>query len=498
MTQLSPLAGNAVIYPTFALILLTGLYYARRNCSRTGSLACNGTQSAIPLALNFVAATMGCGIFATYGEIGARAGIHGVLAYALSSSVPLIGFALIGPIVRKKCPDGFVLTQWVKQRYGTLAATYLSFCTVFTMFLLMIGELAALQSCVTSLTRLDPTAAMITQVCVTTIYTFVGGFEVSFMTDKLQGAFGVALVLVCALGMTRYIDVDQQSIAKSGLLKPSVLGWQLSYILPVAIITNDCFLAGLWIRTFASRSNTDLLQGATIASIVIFLILVAVGTAGMAAVWLGLVPANSNDASSAFFALVSDMPPWVSVVILLVSTSLSTCVFDSLQLAMTSTILNDIFHSHNRNGRVRVLVLLITALTIAVALYASADVMQVYLIADLVSAASIPSILMGLNDTYFWWIGGADVVCGGLGGLVSVWVCGWWYYGSARAGLRLVVIAQGLYDLSDWGPLGAFVAAPVGGLLLTAMCCGIRRVWTRSPRRNYSALTGEEPRLEGS
>lgn len=72
---------------------------------------------------------MGSGILFTYPEIAAIGGVQGLLVYALSSSLPLLIFAALGPIIRRKCPEGFVLTEWTRQRYGIVTGLYLSFWT---------------------------------------------------------------------------------------------------------------------------------------------------------------------------------------------------------------------------------------------------------------------------------------------------------------------------------------------------------------------------------
>ncbi len=64
-----------------------------------------------------------------YPEISTIAGVQGLVVYALSSSLPLMVFGFLGPIIRKKCPEGFVLTEWTRQRYGIITALYLSFLT---------------------------------------------------------------------------------------------------------------------------------------------------------------------------------------------------------------------------------------------------------------------------------------------------------------------------------------------------------------------------------
>jgi hypothetical protein len=72
---------------------------------------------------------LGSGILFSYPQIATIAGVQGLIVYALSSSLPLLVFAFLGPIIRRKCPEGFVLTEWTRQRYGVIASLYLSALT---------------------------------------------------------------------------------------------------------------------------------------------------------------------------------------------------------------------------------------------------------------------------------------------------------------------------------------------------------------------------------
>jgi len=72
---------------------------------------------------------LGSGVLFTYPEIATIAGIQGLVVYALASSLPLLVFGFLGPVIRRKCPEGFVLTEWTRRRYGTVAALFLSICT---------------------------------------------------------------------------------------------------------------------------------------------------------------------------------------------------------------------------------------------------------------------------------------------------------------------------------------------------------------------------------
>jgi Na+/proline symporter len=114
---------------------------------------------------------MGSGILFSYPQLATLAGLQGVIVYALASALPLMVFAALGPIIRKKCPEGFVLTEWVKQRYGIVTSLYLSALTLLTLFLYMVSELSAVGQVVTALTGLDGLPVVIVECIVTTIYT---------------------------------------------------------------------------------------------------------------------------------------------------------------------------------------------------------------------------------------------------------------------------------------------------------------------------------------
>lgn len=417
---------------------------------------------------------MGCGILTTYAEIGNLSGLHGLLVYTVSGAIPIVGFAAVGPVIRRRCPRGFVLTEWVRHRFGVVTCLYVSFFSCLTMFLFMIGELSALSSAVETLTGLNPLGAVIVECAVTTIYTSFGGFRVSFVTDNFQGTVVLVLVIICAVAMGTRIDIHRELIGTSGLLDANLLGWQLMYILPVAIFTNDCFMSGFWLRTFASRSNKDLWIGCLIAAFVTFVICTLVGTTGILAVWADYLKVGDENGYNAFYILLGTMPGWVVGFVLVFVVCLSTCSFDSLQSAMVSTISNDLFRNKLKMIYVRGMVVLVMVPTVVLAVKVANKILQIYLIADLVSAAVIPSIFLGLSESYFWFLQGVDVMVGGLGSLLGVFVFGSVYYGSAKEGGKLLLIWNGLYNSSDWGPFGAFVITFVGGVLFTLMFAAVR------------------------
>lgn len=337
----------------------------------------------------------------------------------------------------------------------------------------------------------------------------------------------VGLIIVGAITVGVKTEVDQSLVNSSGLLEPSLLGWQLVYILPVAISTNVFFLSGFWMRTFASKTDKDLIIGTSIATVAIACILTLVGVTGLLAAWTGAWPGDPPQGGSiAFFLLLEQLPAWVVGIVLVMTVSLSTAAFDSLQSAMVSTGSNDIFRNKLNFWWIRLAVVLIIFPVVVVALK-SPSVLRIYLISDLVSASSIPILVIGLNDKCYWWRG-FEVVIGGLGGLLTVFIFGTIYHGNAQDGANLLLLQNGLYA-DDWSAfgipwlysvfgsgrtdllIGAFVAAPIGGLLwgFGAFALRIGSQWIlaklkkrrfdafdRPPRRALSSFSRRETYLD--
>jgi len=129
---------------------------------------------------------------------------------------------------------------------------------------------------------------------------------------------------------------------------------------------------------------------------------------------------------------------------------------------MVSTASNDLFRNKLNIWFIRAAVVALIFPIVVIALKAP-SILQIYLISDLVSASTIPVLVIGLSDRFYWWRG-FEVVVGGFGGILTVFIFGTIYYGNAEAGGRLILLEGGLYA-NDWSAFGAFVAAPVGGLL---------------------------------
>ena len=63
---------------------------------------------------------MSSSLFFAYPQIAVipNSGILGLTAYAFATVVPLWAFALLGPFMRRVCPEGFTMAQFVRVRFG--------------------------------------------------------------------------------------------------------------------------------------------------------------------------------------------------------------------------------------------------------------------------------------------------------------------------------------------------------------------------------------------
>jgi hypothetical protein len=73
-------------------------------------------------------------ILFTYPEIAGIAGLQGVLVYAFASALPFLTFPPLAKRIRQLCPHGFVLTEYVRERFGLIAMLFLSGCSCLTMW----------------------------------------------------------------------------------------------------------------------------------------------------------------------------------------------------------------------------------------------------------------------------------------------------------------------------------------------------------------------------
>ena len=417
-------ASNAIIYVTLVIFLIIGLvisYFVTK--TKKDFLSAAKTSNFAVIMCNFAAQGLGAGLQLTYPEV-AVYGLQPLLTYSLAASLPLLTFPPLAAQLRKKCPEGFVLTEFIRVRFGVIAGLFLSLCSVVTLYVFMLSEISSIYQVIQSLTGFEGTEVLIPvviEIIVTILYTAWGGFKTSLVTDTIQAAVFIILVIICTIAIGVNVEIDTSLIKQNdSLLHQNQLGWQLLYILPVAILFNNYFLSSYWQRCYAAKTQKDLSIGCALAALLIFCLTFLVGFSGLIASWSNVYPGPNNEnedqSSVVLFLLINKFcPPWISGFMLVLSITLSCAAYDTLQTALVATVSNDVFRNKINIWWIRLILVVNAAVIAPVATNKVNDVLILYLIADLVSAAVMPSMLLGFTDKLYF-LNGFDVVVGGLGG----------------------------------------------------------------------------------
>ena len=428
------------------------------------------------------------------------AGMLGISAYSFATIAPLWVFAFLGPYIRRVAPDGFTLSEFIRRRYGWPIGVLSALVFVAFMFCFMWVELNTYGSVVNTIGGVHPIVAPLIIAITTTIYTAYGGFKASLWTDNVNAVVVVVFVIIAAAAIGTKLDVsigghEWPRRMDHVLLEGHSLGGQLWYILTVAIVFSQMFNQGFWQRAFASRTNAGLYMSVALATIPLFAIVFLVGTSGAVAQWAGLqcpidqgtqmaIPCSRNDhnpdgddGSFALFRILSAMPNWVQGLVLVLAGVLSSSAYDTFQSAQISVIQNDLFLGRVNIWWCRVVLVLINVPCVALASY-DIDILQVFVVADLIGLAVIPCVFLGLPRRMYAF-SGIDIVVGGCGGFLTIWVFGAIFYHDPVKGASLFSLPDGLY-VSDYSVLGAFFAAPLGCIGFALASCALRLgiLWT--------------------
>jgi hypothetical protein len=177
---------------------------------------------------------------------------------------------------------------------------------------------------------------------------------------------------------------------------------------------------------------------------------------------------------TAFFTLLQSMPTAVLCLCLILAISLVCSSVDTLQSALTAIIGGDLLQDKLPLTWVRLLAVAANVPAVALTLKRM-DVLQLYLIGDLLAAATFPSILLGLFEP-FSIVQEYDVLVGMLFGILSVPVVGTIAYGDFGRGWSLWVFPDGLY-VAGWEVFCAFLFAPTMSILMALLSAFIRKQW---------------------
>jgi Na+/proline symporter len=421
-------------------------------------LTARDSQSAMRLALAFVASGLGSWILFAPPEVGQYVGFLGVVGYALGGGLPFVAFAWLGPKIRAAAPDGVTLTDWVRLRFGRPAQVWVAVVSVFYMFMFITAELTAIGDVLDALGGIDPWVSIVAVAGVTAAYTAWGGLPASLRTDQVQGVMIIVLLGLAIGAILVNVDDPVARATDTGLPTFSRAGWETLIVLCIAVTAANLFHQGYWQRSWSASSPAVLVKAGWRAAVVSFLLLLPIGFTGMIAA--GVARHDGTPLSAVpFFSLLDGLPDVIILLVSVLAVALVASSVDTLQSALAASMAKDLTDRSISLTAAKVATVLLTVPAVLIALRGY-DVLRLFLIADLVAAATVVPVFLGLRRAG----SSASVVLGSLAGLLAVFVLGVTQDG-IEGGVDLLTVASSP-DLD----LGSFVWAPVvSGLVALAL-----------------------------
>ena len=408
---------------------------AKKEIDSDEYLSARGTQNSMSITLSLFASGIGIWVLLAPSEVGYYGGFWDVFGYALSASTPFLLLAYVGPIIRKRLPDGVTLADYAKSRAGRPMQIYVGLISILYMFTFLFAEFTAIGKVMDILVGMEPLVPMIAVGFVTAGYTAYGGLPASLETDKIQ-AWAIIFLITTLLFILFLGDINSLiSDAKS--YTPEDIEWdwyhgsisdtstfKSGFALVVAITAAEMFSQGNWQRAWASEDEKALKKGAIGASILVFPLIFILGFLGTSVAGQGAV----SDPAVSFFYLIEDIGIVFVAAFIILSIALVCSSADTLQNAIIASLSRDISDNKMSLNAAKYLtvamiplaIYLATGPTIAGFTLDTAGVFEIFLRADLYAAATVGPVLLTLWDR----VSSRGALFGAFSGIISVVIYG--------------------------------------------------------------------------
>ncbi|WP_249975874.1 sodium:solute symporter [Vreelandella olivaria] len=449
-----PYLTSAVLGAALCCFAFLGLRARFVNGSLDDYVTARNSQTASTLGLSFLASGMGAWILFAPPEIGAFAGPIALLGYALGSALPFIVLGLYGPKIRRALPEGRSIAEFAQACYGTGVRRWVSWVSVAYMACFLAAELTAIGAITALLSEVPPALVIIGVALTTLVYTAIGGLRASLATDRWQAWLLLALLLAVATATVWRLPTFPSDAVMPSL--PVAGSLSVALTLVIAVTAANLFHQGYWQRVWAAQDNQSLGRGAWLGGGMTMLVVMVIGGVGIMAAMSGVA---LGEPPMPFFALLGNAPVWVTLPALVLAVTLVTSSVDTLQNGIASLWVGRGEHQHESLTKARWLTVALMVPVILVALQ-GLSVLRLFLIADLLCAAIVVPILLGLWQR----MTPMAAVGGGVAGLVGAVLPGWLSQGDIVAGVVAASFPGGIPTLGPF--LGALVASTLVSITL--------------------------------
>lgn len=379
------------------------------------------------------------------------------------SALPFIVLGLYGPKIRRALPEGRSIAEFAEACYGLGVKRWVTLVSIGYMACFLAAELTAIGAITALLSDVSPALVIIGVALTTLVYTAVGGLRASLATDRWQAWLLLVLLLVVGGAVLWRLPTMPSEVALPAIPVASALSVALTLV--IAVTAANLFHQGYWQRVWSAQDNQSLGRGAWLGGCMTVVVVMLIGGLGMLAAMSGVA---LGAPPMPFFALLTDAPAWLTLPALVLAVTLVASSVDTLQNGIASLLAT---RSEQRGvslitARWMTIVLMIPVVVIALQ---GLSVLRLFLIADLLCAAIVVPVLLGLwkRMTPFAAVGG------GVAGLVGAILPGWVSQGSLIAG---VVAASFPGSIPTLGPfLGALITSTLVSVLLAYLTLAIRK-----------------------
>lgn len=410
------------------------------------------SQTSWAIGLSFLASGMGGWILFAPPEVGVLVGPLGLAGYALGAALPFVVFALCGPAIRRRLPEGRSIGEFAQHCYGGGVRRWVGLISLLYMACFLIAELTAIGAITSMLSDINGNLVVIGVAVTTLIYTAWGGLRASMTTDRWQGWLLIALLLLVGGVAVDRLPAIEPSTALPGIPASAALSVALTLI--IAVTAANLFHQGYWQRLWAAQDARALGRGAAIGGVATVLVVAVVGGLGILTLMSG---ADIGSPPIPFFAMLRDASSWLALPALLLAITLVASSVDTLQNAIVSLAVTEKQGLSLSAARWFTLLLMIPVVLIALQ---GISVLRLFLIADLLCATAVVPVLLGLWSR----MSPVAAIAGSLAGLLGAIVPGWWETGSAVQGLVLASFPNTVPTLPP------FVGALAASTCVSVLC----------------------------
>lgn len=351
-----------------------------------------------------VASAMGAWILFSPPEAGSLfGGITAILGYCIGSAVAVFLFVFIGPRLRTIMPTGHSLNEYVRYRFGGPMYWLTEMVMVFYMFIYLAAELTAIAKVLQLMADVPLAVTAIAVMIAVFVYTTYGGLRVTILTDALQFAIILPLLLVCAIAIISALGGFGNAVqpildnAPELLSLGNIDGIRFGLTLTIAIVAAELFNQGNWQRVYACRDNQVVRQSFLGSALIILPMVFIAGLLGMMAVQFELA------GDTAFFGLLQELnlSGWTLLGVLVLALALVMSSLDTLLNGIASVFTIDLIKFMPTGGNVLRMARVLTVLVGIPAVFIAAQgfsVLYLFFVADLICAALLVPIIVSFYN----------------------------------------------------------------------------------------------------